>query len=114
MFKPIPEHDRILATNKCSFAFRTSTSNGIMRVVCGIIDNNTGLGFIEADGIDEPEAFDKAVKQIGKVARPFATEDAKALSDKDAEIAALKAQLEAVNAPKGKTSKKADPEAVTA
>jgi len=103
MFKPIPQHDKILFDNKCGYAFRTSNDGPVSRVVCGIIDNNTGNGFIEASGVDEMEAFDKAVKLIGKVARPFATEDAKALAEKDATIAALEAQLKAATAPKAET-----------
>lgn len=99
MFKPIPEHEKILFDNKCAFAFRTSSSGSVSRVVCGIIDQNTGIGFIEADGMDEQEAFNAAIRKVGKVARPFANEDAKALVEKDAEIAALKAQLDAAIAP---------------
>lgn len=117
MFKPIPEHDKILSTNKCGFAFRTASAGIVSRVVCGIIDQNTGLGFIEADGETEEAAFNKAVKQIGKVARPFASEDAKALAEKDARIAALEAQLAEATAPKSsKGGKKTDPvpEPVTA
>lgn len=94
MYQLNPEQTRIIIENKCLFRFSTAnTASGVPEVTCYITDKVTDEVFIQETGPDHEKAFNKAIAKIKTATRPYATEEAKKLAEKDAEIAALRAQL---------------------